>query len=278
MRLGGVIVETCQNSQQWVEAHQRLGFRAAYCPIQSSASDQIVEEYFQAAQKADLIIAEVGAWSNPLDANEERSRAAILHCQQQLELAERIGARCCVNISGSCGAQWDGPHPDNLTDETFDRIVEITRQIIDAVKPERTFYTLEMMAWAYPDSADSYLSLIHAIDRKQFAVHLDPVNIVSSPWIYYHTGDLVRECFKKLGPYIKSCHAKDITFAGRLTVHLDEILAGLGGFDYRAYLEELSKLDPDAPLMLEHLANQYDYSKAADHIRQTATECGLSFV
>ena len=33
-------------------------------------------------------------------------------------------------------------------------------QIIDAVKPSRTFYTLEPMPWMYPDSAESYAGLI----------------------------------------------------------------------------------------------------------------------
>jgi hypothetical protein len=31
-----------------------------------------------------------------------------------LALADEIGSLCCVNISGSRGSQWDGPHPDNL--------------------------------------------------------------------------------------------------------------------------------------------------------------------
>ena len=60
-------------------------------------------------------------------------------------------------------------------------IVQTVREIIDAVKPVRTFYTLETMPWMYPDSAHSYLELIRAIDRERFAVHLDVVNLVCSP-------------------------------------------------------------------------------------------------
>ena len=48
-------------------------------------------------------------------------------------------------------------------------IVETTRQIIDAVKPTRTYYTLETMPWAYPDSARSYAQLLEAIDRPRLA-------------------------------------------------------------------------------------------------------------
>jgi sugar phosphate isomerase/epimerase len=198
-------------------------------------------------------------------------------CQERLALADKIGARCCVNISGSRGEKWDGPHPDNLAEDTFDLVVATVREIIDGVKPGRTFYTLETMPWVYPDSADSYLGLIHAIDRTQFAVHLDPVNLVCSPQRFYNSGALIRECFKKLGPYIRSCHAKDIALSDRLTVHLDETRPGLGGLDYRVYLQELSKVDPDTPLMIEHLETEAEYALAANHIRSIADDVGVAF-
>jgi len=204
-------------------------------------------------------------------------KAALEKCRRQLALADRIGARCCVNITGSRGEKWDGPSADNYTCETFDMIVETTRAIIDDVKPTRTYFTLETMPWAYPDSPDSYARLFEAIDRKRFAVHLDPVNLVCSPQRYYGNAALIRECFKKLGPHIKSCHAKDILLHPRLTTHLDEVRPGTGGLDYATFLKELSKLT-DVPLMLEHLPNAEEYTKAAEHIRGVARDVGLSFV
>ena len=52
--------------------------------------------------------------------------------------------------------------------ETFDMIVEVTRQIIDDVQPTRTFFTLEAMPWAYPDTTESYLRLIAAIENSSW--------------------------------------------------------------------------------------------------------------
>ena len=144
------------------------------------------------------------------------------------------------------------------------------------MKPARTFFTLETMPWAYPDSADSYLRLLKAIDRKAFAVHFDPVNLVSSPQRYFANGALIREFFEKLGPHIRSCHAKDITLQARLMTHLDEVRPGLGNLDYAAFLGELSRF-PDVPLMLEHLPDDGEYALAADHIRAVAKTLGISF-
>ena len=267
MRLGGPIFGDVSTPERWVDAVRSRGYRAAYCPLDAAADDALVRAYADATRDADIVIAEVGAWSNPISPNDETRRAAIALCQKQLNLAERIGARCCVNIAGSRGAQWDGPHPDNLTPATFDLIVETVREIIDAVRPTRTFYTLETMPWAFPDGPDSYLDLIRAIDRPAFGVHFDPVNLISSPQRYFHNGAFLRECFAKLGPWIKSCHAKDILLAPRLTVHLDEVRPGLGGLDYTTFLTELHRLDPEIPLLLEHLPAAGEYDLAADYIR-----------
>jgi len=273
LRLGGPVFEKYQDPDGWIKALKDLGYSAAYCPVDAEEKDDVLRAYAGAAEGAGIIIAEVGAWSNPISPDEKTRSSALTKCREQLALAERIGARCCVNISGSRGEQWSGPHTDNLTGETFEMIVETTRAIIDEVKPTRTYFTLETMPWAYPDSPESYLRLIKAIDRKRFAAHLDPVNLVCSPQRYFRNTELIRECFAKLGPYIKSCHAKDILLDTKLTTHLDEVRPGLGGLDYAAYLSELSKL-PDTPLMLEHLKTAGEYRLAAEHVRSVAKSLG----
>ena len=276
MRLGGPVLGEDKSPDGWIEELRDLKYSAAYCPVGPDADDDTVRAYAEAANAAGVVIAEVGAWSNPISPDENERAAALERCKERLALADRIGARCCVNISGSRGEQWDGPHPDNLTDETFDLIVESVREIIDAVQPTRTYYTLETMPWAFPDSPDSYLRLIEAIDRDRFAVHLDPVNLVCSPRRYFRNGDLIRECFDKLGPHIKSCHAKDVLLADSLTTHIDEVRPGMGALDYAVFLTELDRLDSDVPLMLEHLGSPVEYVMAATYVRSVATDIGVA--
>jgi sugar phosphate isomerase/epimerase len=192
-----------------------------------------------------------------------------------LSLADSMGARCCVNIAGSRANKWDGPGEENLSRETFEVIVASVREIIDEVEPTDTYYTLETMPWIFPDSPDSYLELIEAVDRDRFAAHLDPVNLVNSPRRYFGNSELLRECFDKLGPYIRSCHAKDTLIQDNLTLHIDEARPGLGNLDYRTYLTELGKIDPDTPLMLEHLSSLEDYSKAFEYVSGIVDDLGL---
>ncbi|HLA08669.1 MAG TPA: TIM barrel protein [Anaerolineales bacterium] len=276
MRLGGPTFQKNPDPTGWVTELKQLGYRAAYCPIDETADAQTVHAFEQVAEEADIVIAEVGVWNNPLSSDETKRHRAIELCQQKLDLADAIGARCCVNISGSRGEVWDGPHPVNYSSDTFDLVVEITRRIIDAVRPTRTYFTLETMPWMIPDSVDSYLDLLRAIDRPRFAVHLDPVNLINTPRLFYQNNILLRDCFERLGPYIKSCHAKDITLASELTVHLSEVRPGLGGLDYVTFLRGLNRLDPDIPLMLEHLPNADDYLASAKHVREIAEAEGVT--
>jgi sugar phosphate isomerase/epimerase len=278
MRLGGPVWHEEGDADGWVAALTDRHYGAAVFPLKHTASGDVVDRYVAAASSAGVVIGEVGAWSNPISLDDGQRREAIAYCQAQLALADRVGARCCVNIAGSRSEHWDGPHPDNLTGETFDLIVETTREIIDAVKPTRTTFALEAMPWVFPDSPESYLRLIEAIDRERFAVHLDPVNMINSPERSFRNGEFIRECFRLLGPYIRSCHAKDSLMSKSLTVHIDEVRPGLGTLDYGVFLREANRLDPDTPLILEHLPNAEEYDLAAAYVRSVAEREGLAFI
>lgn len=271
MRLSGPIFGEVRDPNEWIRKVKAAGYTSASIPLEMTADDAAVRSYLQAAREADVLISEVSAWSNPIDPDPAKAKAAIDYCRRSLEWAEKTGARCCVNIAGSMHPQkWEGAHPSNFSDEAFLRIVSSVREIIDAVKPKHTFYSLETMPWIFPSTPDEYLELIRAIDRPAFAVHLDPVNMITSPKIYFNNGIFLRECFSKLGRHIKSCHAKDTILRGDLTVRLEECRPGLGALDYRIFLAELSKLDPDTPLCLEHLQSEQEYIEAAAFIRSVA--------
>lgn len=276
MKLGGPIHADFSNPEEWISNLSKEGYEAAYCPVDTNEDEGKIRAYSRAAEKKDVIIAEVGAWSNPISPEEETKKKAIEKCKEKLELADKIGARCCVNIAGSRGEEWDRPHPDNFAEETFHLIVETVREIIDYVEPKRTYYTLETMPWIYPNSPNEYLELLEEIDRDRFAVHFDPVNIICSPKKYFNHEDLIKEFIEKLGPHIKSCHLKDIKLREKLTVHLDEVRPGKGKLNYHVLLKEIDKLKKDLPVMLEHLSDEKEYRKATDYVRSIGEELEIN--
>ncbi len=278
MRLGGPIFLKSDDPAELAQEHRRLGYRAAYAPdVKISDTDKIKAMIKEFAAR-DVAIAEVGAWRNMLDSDPEKRRQNLSYVQERLALAEELGARCCVDIAGSFNPQsWDGPDPRNITDEFIDATAENCRHVIDAVKPTRTRFTIEMMPFSFPTGPDDYLKLIKKVDRKGFAVHLDACNVMNCPERMYHNGAVIDECFRKLGTWVVSCHAKDLSWEDYVQVCLREVIPGRGQLDYHAYLRGLSQLSVDAPLMLEHLKSPEEYDEGRHYIQKVAREMGLSF-
>lgn len=259
-------------------AHRELGYRAAYAPEVSIADADRIRAIRREFAARDVVIAEVGAWVNMLDPNDEKRIKNLAYVAERLALAEELEARCCVDIAGSFHPDiWYGPHPRNLSKAFFEATVENVRHVMDQVKPRRTRFTIEMMGWALPSNPEDYLSLIRAVDRPAFAVHLDVCNAVNSPQRMYANAELINECFDKLGPWIVSCHAKDVAWVPEFQVRFQEVIPGRGEIDYATYLRRLSQLPVDAPLMLEHLDGAEEYEQGGRYIRGVAAELGLSF-
>ena len=274
IRFGAPLPEF-HSPEEWVKLNRTLGYNAAYVPVDENASESEIEEYLCAARENDIVLAEVGAWSNLISPDKKIKDAAIEYNIRRLALADRVGARCCVDVSGSKGSYWCGSDPGNYAPGTWEETIEAIQRIIDAVRPENTYYSMEFMQWAYPDSVDSYLQMIRDVDRERFAVHLDPVNILNMPEKVYKNGEIIRDAFARLGPKIRSCHAKDVFMDKTFLVHISEIRIGLGSLDYGAYLSELAKY-PEVPLMLEHLETQEEYRLAAEKVREYAANLGLA--
>ncbi len=263
----------------WAARLERLGVQFTNWPLPDVAvSDATIAEFVDAARSVNAVIVEVGAWSNPLSQNANERAEAILRCQQALALADRLGATVCVNIAGSRGLRWDEPHADNFSNATFEMIVATVQEIVDAVQPSTTCYALEMMPWMMPDSAETYLDLIHAIDRPKVAVHLDMVNIINSPRRYFDNAQLIRHTIQMLSPWIRACHAKDVILRDDLTVHLEEVPPGQGNLNYAVLLNELENLGRFVPLLLEHLPSDEAYIEGMAHIRNEAQKVAISIL
>ena len=278
LRLGGPAFAKTADPDELALAHRKLGYRAAYCPNVPLKEADKIRAFAAGFARHDVVIAEVGRWVNLLDADAEKRRQSLQTVTDGLALAEAIGALCCVDIAGSFSpASWFGPNPDNLSRKHFDASVENARKIIDAVKPKRAKFCYEVMGWAWPDSPDHYVKMIKAVNRPAFAVHLDPCNLVNCPEKFYNTTALLNECFDKLGRWIVSCHAKDLTWDVEMNLHFREVAPGKGALDYATYLKRLAQLPHHPPLMLEHLATAEDYAGAREHIFAVGRQTGLSF-
>lgn len=267
MRLGIASSLKHDNPRQWAQQLKNLGCSSIVFPVDYTADEALILEYVKEAKDKDLIIAEVGVWCNPIAKDENEREAAISRCVEQLKLADRIGAKCCVNITGSVGERWDGAYKENFSEETWRKTVASIQEIIDRANPQSTYYTIEPMPWMIPYDPDQYLRLIKEVNREHFAVHMDLANWITSPDKYFFNEDFIIEIFDKLGSYIKSCHMKDVHLKEEFTFQLQEIACGDGNLNLELYASLATKVNPDMPMLIEHLNTDEEYYESFHYVK-----------
>lgn len=283
MRLGATIENygDFADPEAYLAECLKCGYRCAPCPTVSISETEKIRTIREKFARAGVLVAEFDAWINPLDPRPEKRRQNRRTIAETLAVADEVGAVCCATVVGSFSDDDEvghaSPHPDNFSQSTFDAVVEWTQKMLAEVNPRRTKFTLEMSPWTFLNGPEVYLKLIKAVDDPRLAVHLDPANAILNPHLYFSTAELIDLCFDTLGPWIVSCHAKDVIQdynPNMVTLH--EVVPGRGILDYRSYIRRIERASTDMPLLIEHLERKRDYDEASQFIRGVAHEVGAT--
>lgn len=268
MRLGTSSPLKHSSPEEWAANQVKLGCSTVVFPVQSNEGEEKIIAYKKAADEAGLTIAEVGIWRNALAADPEERKANMDYCVEQLRMADFIGARCAVNVAGAFGPVWDGGYKENFSGEAWKQTVAMIQEIIDRAAPKNTFFTIEPMPWMIPTSPVEYKTLMEKVDRDRFGVHMDIINMTNSVYRYFFAEDFVNECVDVLGKNIRSCHIKDVHLDSRYTVRLEECGPGDGEFPLKYYVTKMNEIDPEMPVILEHLNTDEDYIKYLGYLKE----------
>lgn len=268
MRIGTNFTPPHDSPDQWAEILVDCGFRATAFPVDYRAPVNLIDAYVKAAQEHDIRIAEVGVWDSPHFPDPDRAKAAQTRCLEQFRLAEYVHADCCVNVSGAAGEKWFYCYRENFDQALYQKNVDFVQRLCDTVNPQHTVYALEPMQWMVPWSPQQYLQFLRDVDRKGCGVHMDVFNFVRDPYTYTHQEELMEEAFSLLAGSIASSHIKDITMSEGTTVVIQETLLGTGEGKLECYLNHLSQLPADMPVLLEHLNSLEEYKAAMAFLRE----------
>lgn len=256
-------------------AHRGKGYSAAYAPLIPLNDRHLIMETKQAFALENVMLAEVGYWGNLLDTDSALRKENREKMTEALALADALGANCAVALAGSyCSGFVTNEHrAENFTRDAFAEAVDMARYFIDTVKPTHTSFAYEIYQFGVVDSIGAIRRLIRAVDRPQFAVHLDLCNLVNCPRMYFQSAQLAAECAKSFGSKIVAAHAKDLRMKNHSsTVVFEEVPNGTGGLDLAACMAMLYKLPQTVPYMIEHLRSEAEYDNAAAFLRKTAAE------
>jgi len=286
IRLGGYIRRSDSKSiTEVVKDLHDLGLRGAIATADDwhDAEDSVVREFIEAQNKYDVVIFEVGGYRNILHPDEAKRKEFIERLAFSLEAAERIGCQMVGTVSGSMsdiGVEYVDNYnvnPDNWTIEAWNRLTDSLKEVLRLTSGLKAGLGIEAQVTTNIDGPKAHRRLIDEMGDPRISVNLDPTNMCHF-YNYYHTTELINECFDTLGEDIHGCHAKDtFIFPHQQTVHVQEVCPGRGVLDYETYLVRLSRMKWSRTLLPEHIpADQFDEAYA--YLRKVADRVGVTFL
>ncbi|MBN1290523.1 MAG: sugar phosphate isomerase/epimerase [Candidatus Latescibacteria bacterium] len=248
-----------------------------------SMKDSDLNELRTALKEYDVVIYEVGGYRNILHTDEASRQENLKHLTRCIEAADKIGCPMVGTISGSrCpeSNRWGdnyNVHPDNWTKETWDLLVSGVSQILKDTAGMKAVIGMEAQVTTNIEGPGSHKRLIDDVGNERLKVNLDPTNMIHL-YRYYHTTELINECFDLLGEDIMGCHAKDsYIFPHEQTLHIQEVCPGRGVLDYETYLVRMSRMKWPRTLLPEHIpADQF--LEAETYIRNVAKRVGVTIL
>ncbi len=241
----------------------------------NTMKDSQLRELRAALKQHDVVIFEVGGYTNmlhPDPATRQKNLKSLAMC---IETADKIGCPMVGTISGSLDPKdFFNVTPENWSEKTWKTLVEGVRQVLRDTSGCKAGIGMEAQVTTNIDGPKAHKRLMEDVGDKRCLVNLDPVNMCSLA-NYYHTTELLNECFDLLGEQILGAHAKDTyIIPDQQTVHVQEVCAGRGVMDYETYLVRLSRMKWPRTLLPEHVpAEQLIEAKA--YIEKVAAKVGV---
>lgn len=252
-------------------SHYSIGTRNKWL----DASESEITELKAALRKYDVDLFDTMVWTNLLHPDKKTRQKNLKYVAENIEAADRIGCRMVTMVTGSCDTEYYiGMHPDNWTRETWNITIDSIRQLIRDTSGCKTILGMEAVITTNLDGPRAHKRLMDDVGDSRCKVCLDPTNMLSFE-MYYHSTELLNECFDLLGEEIIGCHAKDIFIRrDKMLAHIIEVPAGEGIQDYETYLVRLSRMRWSRSLLLEHLSPER-YPAVKAFVEKTARKVGV---
>ncbi|HVX11658.1 MAG TPA: sugar phosphate isomerase/epimerase family protein [Pirellulales bacterium] len=132
--------------------------------------------------------------------------------------------------------------PHDRNDPLYAEVLAVTRDVCDHCRANKQALHLE----TGQEPADTLLAFIHDVGRDNLFINFDPANMV-----LYGSGEPIA-ALKQLGPYVKSIHCKDGTWAKNPGHEWGvEVPLGQGDVGMENYLRTLKEVGYRGPLTIE---------------------------
>lgn len=222
----------------------------------------------------DLPICAISAYTNIVHPDLDERKRRVDYLKEILRNARKFGTPYVISESGTFNTESDWVHHEkNKTEEGYQACLEVMEDLAQTAYDHGSVFLLETYVNNVIGTLEETQRVFKDLNHPGIELLMDPTN-------YFETHNIdnqqqvLGDVFDALGDRVKVAHAKDVKRSGadKSEKHADigdadaleshtfrgvgEIelpAAGLGELDYDFYVQQLSKLSPNAPLIIEHL-------------------------
>ncbi len=205
---------------------------------------------------AGLTIAQAnGAYGSLVARSAVDRRCGIDELITHMHATKALGARTCYVRPGGLNPRgpWF-PHPEHHLDATFDRALDSLRAAASAAEELGIVLAFEGHVLSVIDRPERVTAILESIDSPALTFNLDPVNFIGSIWQAWRPDEIFDRLLDAARGRIMAAHWKDFTVREELVLHIDEVTPGQGVVDHARWLRRLHAAQPQAWVLLEHLA------------------------
>ena len=240
------------------------------------ATESEINELKEALRKYDVEFYDMMTGSNIVHPDKSMRHKYLKYLCENVEAAERCGVRNVCTLTGSRDGTprtVRGIHPDNWSRETWKLTVDSIRQILRDTSGCKAALGMEALLTTSLDSPIAHKRLLEDVGDSRCKITLDPTNMYTLAR-YYHSTELINECFDLIGEDINCCHAKDVLILEDMLLYIRQVPPGKGIQDYETYLVRLSQMKLPRTLLLEFFTME-EYRIAKAFIEETAANVGV---
>ena len=263
-----------------VKKVKSLGFKTLQIRVSNTESinDKSINRIKSLYNEFGLIMPQtVGDYGGGLiSKNEIIRKKAIKFVGKMIAFTSKINGQNTYLRPGSLNKNAWHPHPENYSKETFDRLVDSTKKIMNIAENEGVLVAVEGGVSCPLSSPKKVKDFIDVVGSKNLGLNMDPVNFIGNLNIAYNNKKLIEEFYRILPNKIFGCHAKDFTIIENLLPHFEESIIDAPNslLDNESLLMGLLKTNPKAHILIEHLPDD-KIPLALEGINRVANRIGL---
>ncbi|MCL6445966.1 MAG: sugar phosphate isomerase/epimerase [Alicyclobacillus sp.] len=223
-----------------------------------------------AFRDANLAIVAISGYTNIIHPDPEKREQNLRGLRTLIQFARDLGTPYVITETGTFNKDSDWVYdPKNGTEEAYQQVCGVITDLVKLAYDCGAEFLIEPYVNNVIGSVDQVLRLFADVNHRSLGLLMDPTNYFTEHNIGDMDGELNR-MFNALGDKIRIAHAKDCklaedtsekhanidaseahTFRGAGGVELPA--PGLGILNYDLYLQRLAKVQPNIPIIIEHL-------------------------